>query len=275
MRNRENVKVGTDLNNNYKALFLDMDGTILRHDHSISSKTKEAISIVQEKGIEVFLATGRPIHEIRETAEELGIDSFIGYNGALGIYKGDVLFEKPMSSKIIDHYLQVAHSIGNEMVLYTDSFNLFTNLQNDKVKEFIHYFGLVHCKEFEQTYRSQILGVTLINVEDDAIREYEIENEDIYFAPVNVDGMGHCFDVIRNQVNKGVAIQHILNRLNVSTSQAIAFGDGLNDIQMLRTVGAGFAMDNAHPDLFPYATHKTKSVEDEGVFYGLQSLGLV
>lgn len=252
-----------------------MDGTILRSDHSISEKTKQAIQIVQEKGIEVFLATGRPIHEIKETAVELGIDSFVGYNGALGIYKDEVIVDKPMSPSIIDHYLHVATSNNNQMVLYTDSYNLFTNLDNKKVKEFIDYFGLVHCKAFQNSYRDQILGITIINAKKDDIKQYEMEHEDIYFAPVNVQGMGHCYDVIRNQVNKGVAIQHLLSRLNLTADQAIAFGDGLNDIQMLNTVGTGFAMGNAHPDLFQHATYKTTSVEDDGVYYGLQTLGLV
>ena len=252
-----------------------MDGTILRSDHSISDKTKEAIRIVQEKGIEVFLATGRPIHEIREVANELQIESMIGYNGALGLYKGDIIVEQPMSSHVIDHYIQVAQSNDNEMVLYTDSSNLFTNLDKEVVQRFIDYFGLRNGKPYEEIYKGQILGITLINVTYDEIKLYDIAEEDIHFAPINIQGMEHCYDVIRDQVNKGIAIQAILNRLQISADQAIAFGDGLNDVQMLSSVGAGFAMGNAHPDLVAYASHQTKSVDEDGVYFGLKSLGLL
>lgn len=261
--------------NNYHVLFLDMDGTILRTDHSISDKTKEAIRTVQEKGMEVFLATGRPIHEIREIANELQIQSMIGYNGALGIYKGDIIVEQPMSPHVIDHYLQVAQSNDNEMVLYTDTYNLFTNLDNERVKHFIDFFGFKNCHPFEINQKENILGITLINVTNKEIKLYDIAAEDIDFAPINIQGMDHCFDVIRDQVNKGIAIQAILNKLHLSPDQAIAFGDGLNDIQMLSSVGAGFAMGNAHPDLLPFAKYQTKSVDEDGVYHGLKSLGLL
>ena len=56
---------------NYKVLFLDIDGTLVRPDDTIEDSTKEAISQVQAKGIEVFLATGRPLHELKELAKTL------------------------------------------------------------------------------------------------------------------------------------------------------------------------------------------------------------
>lgn len=85
----------------FKALFLDIDGTILRPDHSYSEKTKDAIQQLKNKGIEVFLATGRPIHEIKELATSLNIDSFIGYNGALAIYNNETVVDETMSEELV------------------------------------------------------------------------------------------------------------------------------------------------------------------------------
>ncbi len=67
----------------YQIIFLDIDGTILRPDDTIQESTRHAVAQAKEKGIEVFLATGRPLHEIAEIGKELNISSFIGYNGAL------------------------------------------------------------------------------------------------------------------------------------------------------------------------------------------------
>jgi len=61
----------------YKVLFLDIDGTLLTPDDTIEESTKAAISQVQANGMEVFLATGRPLHEIDDLAKELNIHSFI------------------------------------------------------------------------------------------------------------------------------------------------------------------------------------------------------
>ena len=74
----------------YKLLFLDIDGTILMPDHTYSESTKDAISQLKDLGIEVFIATGRPLHEIKELGQELNVDSFIAYNGAYAIYKNDL-----------------------------------------------------------------------------------------------------------------------------------------------------------------------------------------
>ena len=104
---------------NYNILFLDIDGTILRPDDTIEQSTKQAIAEVKEKGLEVFLATGRPLHEISHIAEELNIDSFIGYNGAFAIHKGEEIFNSPMNPKTVESYLEIAKNNGHELVLYT------------------------------------------------------------------------------------------------------------------------------------------------------------
>ena len=89
---------------NYQALFLDIDGTILQPDDTMQDSTKEAVKQMKEQGLEVFLATGRPLHEIADIGEVLKIDSFIGYNGALAIYNGQDILKSPMSPDLVDLY---------------------------------------------------------------------------------------------------------------------------------------------------------------------------
>ena len=92
----------------YKVLFLDIDGTILKPDSTIDQSTKDAISQMQQKGVEVFLATGRPLHEIADLAEELNVHSFIGYNGALAIYEEQTIVNEPMKGSTIEQFLEIA-----------------------------------------------------------------------------------------------------------------------------------------------------------------------
>ncbi|WP_163539318.1 HAD family hydrolase [Gracilibacillus sp. YIM 98692] len=259
----------------YKALFLDIDGTILRDDHSIEDSTKEAVQLAKEQEIEVFLATGRPLHELQEIAEYLQVESFIGYNGAYALQNDEVLVDEPMDAQIINHYLDIAKHYGHDMVLYTNKQNLFTSIESKQVQEFIEYFDLKSTSVYSKEYQEQILGITLMNVPVDEIDFYQIENVDIYFSQVNVKGLEHCYDVIRENVNKGRAIKHILEKLNISPSKAIAFGDGMNDKQMLQFVGTSFAMGNASPELFQYAKHRTTSVNDSGIYNGLKQIGVI
>ncbi|HLU23714.1 MAG TPA: HAD family hydrolase [Bacillaceae bacterium] len=258
----------------YQALFLDIDGTILKPDHTYDESTKDAIKQARNNGVEVFLATGRPLHEISELADELDVHSFIGYNGALAIYKDEVIVNEPMQESTIHQFLQIAEKNNHDIVLYTSEKNYFNSLDKPEVKGFIEAFNLQKNDVFTSEYADKILGATLINLKDEDPALYEIDSA-YHFSQVNVDGLRHCYDVIRDSVNKGRAIIEILKLLNIPIENAIAFGDGLNDKEMLQVVGAGFAMGNANPKLFEYAKYQTTSVEENGIFNGLKTIGLV
>ncbi|MEN1967790.1 HAD family hydrolase [Lentibacillus sp. N15] len=258
----------------YKILFLDIDGTILKPDHTYTSSTKDAINQLQENGIEVFLATGRPIHEIAELADELRITSFIGYNGAHAIYQKESIIDEPMNPDTVAAFLQITAEHGQEIVFYTDEKNYFTALDTPEVNQFIETFQMKKNEYFTPDIMDKVLGATIINMKSEAIVHYDIDAT-IHLSQVNITGVEHCYDIIRKTVNKGEAIKRVLNRLDMPKERAIAFGDGMNDKEMLQAVGEGFAMGNANPDLLQYANRKTTSVEDSGIFNGLKELGLV
>lgn len=259
---------------NYKVLFLDIDGTVLRPDDTIEESTKVAISQVQSKGLEVFLATGRPLHEIDELAKELNIHSFIGYNGAYALYQGEDLFQKPMNSSTVKNFLTIAKENDHEVVLYTNSKNVFTNMESEILTEFMHKFHLHKNEPYSPSVNSAVLGMTLVNLKKEDTSLYQ-NDEGIHLSQVNVEGMRHCYDVIRDSVNKGFGVQVVLEKLGIDKESSIAFGDGMNDKEMLQNVGEGFAMENGHPDLFQYAKHRTSNVTDSGIFNGLKTLGLI
>ncbi|MFP5115166.1 Cof-type HAD-IIB family hydrolase [Bacillaceae bacterium C204] len=259
---------------NYKVLFLDIDGTLLRPDDSIEDSTKEAIAQVQSLGLEVFLATGRPLHEIDELAKELNIHSFIGYNGAYAIYKGADIFQKPMNSSTVKNFLTIAKENDHEVVLYTNSKNVFTNMESEILTDFMHKFHLHKNEPYSPSVNNAVLGMTLVNLKKEDPSLYQ-NDEGIHLSQVNLEGMRHCYDVIRDSVNKGYGVQVVLERLGIDKESSIAFGDGMNDKEMLQNVGEGFAMGNGHPDLFQYAKHRTTNVTDSGIFNGLKMLGLV
>ncbi|MBS4205672.1 HAD family hydrolase [Lederbergia citrea] len=259
---------------NYQVLFLDIDGTILKPDHTYDASTKDAIIQVQEKGVKVFLATGRPLHEIRDLAEELNIHSFIGYNGALAVYQERTIVNEPMNEDTVKQFVEIAKENGHEMVLYTSEKNYFTALEKPVVKDFIDKFQMKQNEQFTLDIANQILGATLINLKEEDPSLYQVDDS-YHFSQVNVEGLLHCYDVIRDNVNKGRAIKTILDLMDIPKEKAIAFGDGMNDKEMLHAAGESFAMGNAHPDLFAYANHKTTSVMDSGIFNGLKSIGLV
>lgn len=258
----------------YRALFLDIDGTILTTDHKYSQATKQAIEQVQAKGIEVIVATGRPLHEIKTLTKELNIHSFIGYNGGYATYNNKVIVNESFDRQIIKQYLEISNEHGHEIVFYTSEKNYFTSLDKPLVQQFIDCFELKYNEEFTPEIIDQVVSITVMNVEKKHVALYEL-TEEIRLEQVNIEGLGHSYDVIQTNVNKGKAIEKMMQHLNIKREQTIAFGDGLNDKQMLEVVGEGVAMGNAHPDLLPYAKHVTTSVEEDGIYHGLKKLGII
>lgn len=259
----------------YHALFLDIDGTILKSDHTIEHSTKEAIEQAKKQGMEVFLATGRPLHEIHDIADELEINSLIGYNGAYAVYKNQVIVNEPLRPEIVDHYVKIAGNQPHEIIFYTNELNLLTSFDKPLVRKFIDYFDLSDYQLYNSEFRDQILGITFMNMSPADIGKYELDTEKIYFSQVNVKGLESCFDAIRESINKGYAVKKILDRLHIPPEEAIAFGDGMNDKEMLQLVGHGFAMGNASDELLAYAKHRTSSVDNSGIYNGLKQLGII
>lgn len=258
----------------YKILFLDIDGTIVTPEDTIEESTKDAILQVQAKGVEVFLATGRPLHEIKELAKEINIDSYIGYNGAYAIYKGEDIFQDPMDDSSVKKFLDIASVNQHDVVLYTNEKNVLTKLDSPQMQDFIKIFHLHKNELYSPSSDLEVLGMTLVNLKNEDPPLYQVV-DGIHLSQVNVEGMRHCYDVIRDRVNKGYGVQMVLKHLGIGKENSIAFGDGMNDKEMLQQVGESFAMGNGHPDLFQYAKHKTTDVNNSGVFNGLQTLGIV
>lgn len=259
---------------NYKSIFLDIDGTILKPDHTFTDATKDAIDQLQAQGIEVFLATGRPLHELDELAQQLNVHSFIGYNGAYATYHDKVFFNEPIHKSVVEQYIELSKKHGHEIIFYTSDQNYFTSLDGPIIDQFINTFELEFNKLYTDQINSKVLGLTVMNLEPHEASLYEL-TENIHLAQVNLEGLEHCYDVIRKNVNKGEAIQQALKLLKIPKTMAIAFGDGMNDKEMFQSVGESFAMGNAHEYLFQYAKHQTTSVSEDGIFNGLKKLGIV
>ncbi|WP_085991270.1 HAD family hydrolase [Oceanobacillus senegalensis] len=258
----------------YKAVFLDIDGTILKSDHTYSGKTKEAILKLQEQNIEVFLATGRPIHEIKVLAKELNIDSFIGYNGAHAIYNNETIVDEPMQEEDVKEMVKIAKEHKHEITMYTNGKNYFTHLDSPISQQFSEIFQMYQNVEYTPKITGQILGMTVMNLKPEHATLYQLHSN-IRLSQVNVNGVKHAYDIIRTNVNKGEAIKKVLERLDIPKDATIAFGDGMNDKEMLQSVGEGIAMGNANPELFQYAKRKTTTVDEDGIFNGLKELDVI
>ena len=148
--------------NPYKIVFLDIDGTIVTADNSIQESTKEAVRQLQNKGIDVVLATGRPLHEISYLVEELHIDSMIGYNGAYGVYRGQCIWKKPLSGPFVEHFLHIAGEYGHDLVLFSKNRSFWNRIDSPLDADFMEKFNIQKNAPLTQPAKDEFLSVNVI-----------------------------------------------------------------------------------------------------------------
>jgi Cof subfamily protein (haloacid dehalogenase superfamily) len=255
----------------YKIVFLDIDGTLVNEDKQVPADTIEAIRELQSRGVEAVIATGRAPYFFKPLAELLGINSFVSLNGAYVVYKGQPLYKRiiPRASLevLVNHAAKHNHSL-----VFEGGDVFFSNVDNHPhVVEAVSSLK-VDLPGFNADYwrTADIYQVFLHCLEEDE-HLYHQALPDLRLVRWHRTAM----DVLPLDGSKAQGIEAMLQHLNISPEQAVAFGDGLNDKEMLTHVGLGIAMGNSHEELKPFADYVTTSVDDNGIRNGLNYAGLI
>lgn len=255
----------------YKIVFFDVDGTITSHeDGSIPSSTIEAIKILKTKGVKVVAATGRPLSMCKEL-QDLGIETFITANGGYVKHNQIVIHKVPMDKNIILEVMDFAQSENNGLSFYTEDFYM------NGVKEYEILTALketLFLDDYPITNRSiheQEVFLLCLFASDEAVEKYIQKFPHLTFR------RWHPFvlNVLQENVSKSLAIMKTLEFFGIDKADAIAFGDGENDIDMLELVGLGIAMGNGNEQLKNIADFVTKKSSEDGIHYALKKYGII
>ena len=263
-----------------KVAFFDVDGTIV-DNHSkknqssdmelVPASAVEAIRLLKENGITPFIATGRSPFMIEELLKGLEIDSFICTNGQYAVMNGRVMYEAPYSQALLDEIVAVAKE-NHVPLLWMPTHHYVLSGENQEVLlEALDNMNLpypiieTNLEKPDYKIYQMVAGVTK-------------ENEHI-FEPIEevriVRWQPNGIDLLPKVGSKATAIEVILDKLGLKQENAVAFGDGLNDIEMLQTVGCGVAMGNAHEELKKHANYVAKPVYEDGIYNACKDLGLI
>lgn len=248
-----------------KLVAFDIDGTLRDRDY-IPESTREALQQLKENGIQLVLCTGRCEFEIKSLWEQLNIDWAITCNGTHIGHRGETIMANAFPKETVQHWLQIAKSHGHALLL-TGAKGMFLSQKDD------HYFR-----------RAQVeigwLEPELISCNESLPDIYQC----IVFCDEAEQGMylgGHpenyythkwrtwAMDINPGGINKAVGLRKLLDYLHISPLEAAAFGDGLNDFEMLTSVHMGIAMGNASDELQRKARYVTKSIYENGIAYAV------
>ncbi|MNO38466.1 putative bifunctional phosphatase/peptidyl-prolyl cis-trans isomerase [compost metagenome] len=257
----------------YKIVFFDVDGTLLSEiDRSIPVSTAEAIKKLIERGIKVVVATGRP-HNLCEEFKSMGIDTFISANGALIKCKDQVIYKSMLSTETVRDISAFAELNGHGMSYFTELLTMNGMGSEDErvMKALKETLSLTQYPEKMISLPEEVYCICLYADESEAQqfldRFPELRFERFHRYVINV--------LEETKVSKSTAIQKVLDYLNICKSEAIAFGDGGNDIDMLEYVGLGIAMGNGEEQLQQKADFVTKKASEDGISYALKTFGVI
>ena len=257
-----------------QAAFFDIDGTLLPfHADKLPDSTIAALESLRRNGIKIFIATGRPpIHLSHLPAiAAVPFDGFVTMNGQYCfLADGELLYSRaidPASLRMLVPYIQQEKlSVG---LIEKDT--SYYNLINDLSAEFCHHFGFTVDKDVAK--RIETAPVYQLS----AFLPEEKQEAFLRHCPgcTAVRWNDAFVDVLPADGGKTVGIDHVLQALGLTREQSIAFGDGGNDVEMLRYAGIGVAMGNGCPEAKAAADYITDPILENGLANALRHFGLI
>lgn len=253
-------------------IFFDIDGTLLDFKKELPSSTKKALFALKEKGHEVAIATGRAPFMFEDLRKELEIDTYVSYNGQYVVLGGEVIYTNPMDTEPLEKLTEMAMS-NSHPVVYMDHEDMKASVPDHEYV--MESFGTFELNRFPghdpDYYIGRKLYQSLLFCPEGEEEQYEKTFDSFDFIrwhPVSVD-------IIPKGGSKAKGIQKIVDRLGYPPERQVAFGDGLNDVDMLKAIHHSVAMGNGKEEAKAVAKYVTKSVDDDGILHGLKMVGLL
>ena len=236
----------------YKAVISDLDGTLLTSNRVVSEFSKEIINKIMDKGIKFYIATGRVYPNTKEIMESIGIEvPLITSNGSrVNDKDGTLLYSNPIEKKFINDICEIDYKKhGEEIFLnaYIDDEWIVSGHLPEKAEIKLEEWNLDYpvIMPLNEIATKEISKFFYIG-EHEGLLKLERELLDITNGELNVVFVSpDCLEVFNLKSNKANAIRFILEREGIEMSEAVAFGDGFNDYEMLQEVGKGYVMGNA------------------------------
>jgi Cof subfamily protein (haloacid dehalogenase superfamily) len=254
-----------------KIVFFDIDGTLLDHDKNLPLSTKRALEELKNNGVFVAIATGRAPFMFESLRSELGIDSFVSFNGQYVVFENQVIYQNPLDTDEIEKFLKETKKNDHPLVFLTEKTMKATVEHHSYIEESLGTLKFPHPESDPHFYENRNIYQSLLFCEEEKEQYYRKEYPSFSF----VRWHPYSVDVLPFGGSKAEGIKKMIERLNFELEDVYAFGDGLNDIEMLKAVGTGVAMGNGAPEAKENANLITSDVDNNGIWNGLKELKLI
>ena len=265
----------------YKLLVLDVDGTLLNDEREISKRTLAALLKVQQMGVRIVLASGRPTYGLMPLAKTLELGNYGGfvlsYNGCqiIKAQNGEILFERRINPEMLPYLEKKARKNGFAIFTYHDETLITDSPDNEYIKNeaLLNNLKIIKEDEFSTAIDFAPCKCMLVSDKEKALIGLEQHWEKRLAGTLDAFRSEPYFlEVVPCGVNKANTLGALLEHLGVTREEVIAVGDGVCDVTMLQLAGMGVAMGHSQDSVKVCADYVTASNEEDGVALAVEKL---
>ena len=265
----------------YKLLVLDVDGTLLNDEREISKRTLAALLKVQQMGVRIVLASGRPTYGLMPLAKTLELGNYGGfvlsYNGCqiIKAQNGEILFERRINPEMLPYLEKKARKNGFAIFTYHDDTLITDSPDNEYIKNeaLLNNLKIIREDEFSTAIDFAPCKCMLVSDKEKALIGLEQHWEKRLAGTLDAFRSEPYFlEVVPCGVNKANTLGALLEHLGVTREEVIAVGDGVCDLTMLQLAGMGVAMGHSQDSVKVCADYVTASNEEDGVALAVEKL---
>ncbi|SFG31784.1 Cof-type HAD-IIB family hydrolase [Oribacterium sp. WCC10] len=266
-----------DNNKKYKGLVaFDLDHTLLDHNTwKITPSAMDGIEMLKQNGYLVAIASGRDMKNLMSIKylREVNPDALIHMNGTMVELRDRVLMDRCMDKELLKRVLDFCEKEQLPIGARIDEIDYFCH--PDKVLSFdAGYYGVDFKRHFDDPEKLLKLPTRALAYYGDRDGGRELQYE---FPELKVMMFSKNFgaDVVEAEYSKAEGIKRLCVHFGISLEDTYAFGDSLNDLEMLEKVKVGIAMGNAVEETKKSADYVTDDIDKDGISKALKHFGLI
>ncbi len=261
------------MNYKYKIVFLDIDGTLTNSDKEITLKTLSSLKRIQEEGVKLAIASGRPSKGVIPYAEILELEKYSGYilpfNGGRVINYGskEVIYENTLSSEVLKKAYEVSKQYNVDIITYKGDYILSETEDNPYliIEATINKMDVIKVDNLLEAVEEMPVKCLLLG-DGDYLEKVESEIRDKIGENANVFRSEPFFlEVVPKGIDKAASISELISKIGIKREETVAFGDGYNDVSMVKYVGLGVAMANGCDAIKEIADVVTADNNSDGI----------
>lgn len=272
----------------YKMLVMDMDGTLLKKDKTISQRNREALMEASKKGVKIVVCTGRIFASAVLYGEMIGVKTpIIASNGAYIREKDrdEVIYAALLGKNNTCEIVNLSHkynlychvftwdTIFSERIIYTTlNYTKWNDGLPEEKKVKIKVIDKEDWESIIEDNKGSILKAVIVS--EDPVSLSLLRNDISKLDVEIVSSFPNNIEVMNRGVSKGNAAEKLARYYGISRNEVICIGDSENDISMIEYAGLGIAMENGTEDTKKAADFITASNEDDGVAYVIEKFVL-